>query len=130
MITIEFSFAWLFFIMMVIGFICIVAGTITFKPEVVVIGVVLVFVGDFACILGSANYMSHPTNGYEVSSYLNKCAEFNYTTNNFNEPTQCIMPTPQDNPYEKQPLHPIAWILGFIADMGRLTTGAVKFKVM
>lgn len=127
MITIEFSFAWLFFIMMAIGFICIVTGIITFKGEYIFIGVMLVLVGDVACIFGSANYMSHPTNGYDYGH--NMCSEFNYTSYSYDSPRQCIMPTPQDNPYEKQPLHPIAWIVGGMWELSKLTNGAVKFKV-
>lgn len=128
MITIEFSFAWLFFIMMVVGFICVVCGIGAFKGELIAFGVILVLVGDFACVLGSANYMSHPTNGWNIGN--NRCFEFDHSSSHFNDtPQQCIMPTQQDNPYEKQPLHPIKWIIGFIWESGKLANGAVKFKV-
>lgn len=131
MITIEFSFAWLFFIMMVVGFICVVCGMGVFKGELIALGVILIFCGDGACALGSGYYMSHPTNGYRFydNNWDHICKEYNYTIHSFENPQPCIMPTPQDNPYEKQPLHPIKWIIEFIWESMKLATGAVQFKV-
>ena len=129
MITIEFSFAWLFCIIMFAGFVGALYGLITSNAETFVLGIGLIFICDVACVLGSGFYMSHPINGWKTNPYLNKCAEYNYTTHSFENYQQCIMPTPQDNPYEKQPLHPIKWIIGFIWESVKLATGAVQFKV-
>lgn len=128
MITIEFSFAWLFCILMIIGFILIVCGIITFKGELIFIGFLFVLVGDLACVFGSANYMSHPTNGFSIGS-SNKCYEYNYSTGYLDNAQSCIMPTVLDNPYEKQPLHPIAWIGGLSADSSKTLNSMVRFKV-
>jgi len=132
MITIEFSLAWALCSLMILIMIVVVYGIIATPKDCIAIislGVGLILLLDLLCVFGSAYYMSHPTNGYKMSSYLNTCAEYNYTSSSFDNPQQCIMPTLQDNPYEKQPLHPIAWVLGFIGDVFKTISGAVRFKV-
>ncbi len=103
-----------------------IIGIITFDGKLFILGIGLVFIGDFSCAIGSANYMSHPTNGYEFKN--NICSEYNFTSGSYDS-HPCIMPTQQDNPYEKQPLHPIAWISGFVWDLCKTTGGAIHFKV-
>lgn len=132
MITIEFSFAWILFAVMVFGIFIIIYGIIT-QPSgwagVILGGITLILLADGLCMFGSAFYMSHPTNGYIINSYDNTCAQFNYTLNSLDKYQPCIMPTPQDNPYEKQPLHPLKWGFNFGIDLCKAAAGSVNFKV-
>jgi hypothetical protein len=132
MITIEFSFVWILCAVMVFSIFIIIYGIIIQSKDlggIILGGVTLILLADGLCMFGSAFYMSHPTNGYITNPHDHTCAEFNYSTNSFDNYQPCIMPTPQDNPYEKQPLHPIAWSLGFILDLFKAANGAVNFKV-
>lgn len=133
MITIEFSFAWILLAVMVFGIFTIVYGIITLPSDCAGIiisgGITLILLADAWCMFGSALYMSHPTNGYELNPLSNTCAQFNYTSSSFDNYQPCIMPTLQDNPYEKQPLHPISWGLEFVLGSFKAANGAVNFKV-
>jgi hypothetical protein len=95
--------------------------------EIICIAIILILVIDVFCIIGSALYMSHPTNGWKVGN--GACSQFNYTSNSFDNPQPCIMPTQQDNPYEQQPLHPIAWMAGFVCIISKGLAGAINLKV-
>jgi ABC-type transport system involved in multi-copper enzyme maturation permease subunit len=135
MITIEFSFAWLFCGLMVLIIFVMMSGIFATPKDtvaIIIIGVEIILLLDLFCVFGSALYMSHPTNGYKFydNQWNQVCKEYNYTTYSFDDAQPCIMPTPQDNPYEKQPLHPIAWMFEFVWDLGKVVTGAVQFKVM
>ena len=132
MITIEFSFAWILFAVMVFSIFIIIYGIITQPSDwagVILGGITLILLADGLCMFGSAFYMSHPTNGYELNPHSNTCAQFNYTSSSFDNYQPCIKPTPQDNPYEKQPLHPISWGLEFVLGSFKAANGAVNFKV-
>jgi len=120
------------FVVMVFGIFIIIYGIITQPSDcagIILGGIALILLADGLCIFGSAFYMSHPTNGYIINPYDNTCAQFNHTLNSFDNYQSCIMPTLQDNPYENQPLHPIAWSTGFVNDMFKAMTGAISFKV-
>lgn len=97
---------------MVFGIFTIIYGIITQPSDCAGFflgGIVFILLADCFCMFGSALYISHPTNGYELNPHSNTCAQFNYTSSSFDNYQPCIKPTPQDNPYEKQPLHPISW---------------------
>jgi hypothetical protein len=163
MITISFSFAWFFFTIMLIGIVLILYGTISGGDTgggAIALGVLLLFGADFFCSIGSLVYMSHPVNGdivgqiphrwcgkpdgvdhcndgitysYGGSWYSDGCAAFNRSTGTHDPMVACIAPTPADNPYEQQPLHPIAWIAGGIKitidTIIQIVTGAIQIKV-
>jgi hypothetical protein len=117
---------------MVFGIFTIIYGIITQPSDCAGFflgGIIFILLADCFCMFGSALYMSHPTNGYELNPYSNTCAQFNYTSSSFDNPQPCIMPTQQDNPYEKQPLHPISWGLEFVLGSFKAANGAVNFKV-
>ena len=132
MITIKFSFVWILCALMVFGIFTIIYGIITQPSDCAGFflgGIVFILLADCFCMFGSALYMSHPTNGYELNPHGNTCAQFNYTSSSFDNYQPCIMPTLQDNPYEKQPLHPISWGLEFVLGSFKAANGAVNFKV-
>jgi hypothetical protein len=163
MITISFSFAWFFFTTMIAGIVLILYGILFRKNAsagAIALGVLLLFGADFFCVGGSLIYRSHPVNGDIVGQipyrwcgkpdgidhcndgvtygsggtwYGDGCATFNWSTGKRDPMVACIAPTPEDNPYEQQPLHPIAWIAGgiktIIDAVVQFVTGAIQIKV-
>jgi hypothetical protein len=106
-------FAWTFFLALLVGVFVAVYGGFRRNDTVLGIGILVVFAADSMSAVGSALYMSHPTNGdyigWDGRTPLG-CAEYNWTIRGFDPTVPCINPTPADNPYEQPPLHPLAWI--------------------
>jgi hypothetical protein len=131
MITIEFSFAWLLSLIMVVGIVTVLTGIIFKNDTCVGLGLVFLIGGDLGCIVGSLTYRSHPTNGDEVGRIGNAkgCSTYDWKNHTYCPMVECIAPTPEDNPYEQQPLHPLTWMWGGIVILGDALTGAISLKV-
>jgi hypothetical protein len=131
MIIIEFSFAWIFCIFMIMGLFGIACGLLYHNTDIVILSLALIFVGDGFCIFGSAYYMGHPINGDKgYDEHWNEvCKEFNYSLFSYDAYHPCIMPTAKDNPYEKQPLHPILWAYNFSMGLAKTIASDIKLKV-
>lgn len=155
MIEISFSFAWIFFVLMVMGSFVLLMGIVNKDMAVITTGLLIVFIFDMASLSGSLSYRSHPTNGDIIgqiehpwslpdrgctsdgwcspaqsgSSHSDGCAHFNWTTRSYDPMVECIAPTPEDNPYERQPLHPLVWIAGGVKGFWDFATGAIHIKV-
>lgn len=100
------------------------------------LGLSILFGCDAACVIGSIIYRSGPVNGEVVDRVQGEdgwsydvCSDFNWSTHKYNPPVRCIAPTPPDNPYEKQPLHPLKWIAQAVLFAGDTLTGAISVKV-
>lgn len=129
MITLEISFAWILSLMMIVGIVTIIIGIIFQKLPCVVIGILLLFGCDFFCVLGSLAYRSHPTNGDEIGRVDSYCSSYNWSVPAYDPMVACVAPTPETNPYEQQPIHPLAWIWGCVVIVCYTLTGAISLKV-
>jgi len=81
----------------------------------VIFGIIFLFAGDGYAATGSSNYMSTSTTG-------SHCCES--CSNHWPSIPKCVYPTV--NPYEQQPLHPIAWCAGFVNFIFTGANGAIK----
>jgi hypothetical protein len=100
---------------------CLIGAAISaclLRPDLFVLfmGVMILF--DIFAGVCSSGYMSSPTNGYHFGNNV-RCVPFGG-----GPIVDCIYPTV--NPYEQQPIHPIAWMVGFFVGSSEWIHSAVS----
>lgn len=75
------------------------------------IGIAAILLGDFVCLWGSHAYMTTPTES--------RCYFYNGD--------DCHYPSITDNPFERQPIHPIRWTFDLMSGFFNLLHKEVKF---
>lgn len=96
-----------------------VASACLLRPDLFVLFVGFLILFDIFAGVCSSGYMTTPTNGYRFAS--ERCVPFGG-----GPIVDCTYPTV--NPYEQQPIHPIAWIVGFFVGSAEWIHSAVSIK--
>jgi len=102
---------------------CLIGAVISvclLKPDMFVLFMGIVIISDIFAAACSGGYMTTPTNGYSFGG-SHRCVPIGGGTI-----VDCIYP--QINPYEQQPIHPIAWVIGFFVGSSEWVHSAVSIK--
>ena len=83
--------------------------------------IIILFLLDFFALGLSSAYMTTPITGMALFEDKTKCV--NHEVDGF---YKCIYPTV--NPYEKQPMHPLYWIVNIVENMYRVATDMISVR--